>query len=433
MFVLTFCWFVIYFFKNLKKWGGNVQKKNSSTILVWGVFVLYLVLTFTKLNFAASIPFLVKESIFSKTHSGIINGAFYLVYGASQFLIAKKIDRVSPAKIELISLGGSLLCNIALCLSTNFVWVLILWSLNGFFLSFAWPGAVKTVTDYVPEEKKQQGSLMLTLSMAFGGITSYLVVARMLETFGWSGVFIMNTVITVVMTVVWIYVVRLSGGLPVKIKEACAKQTTSSQQKLLPLILTSGAGFVFVAAFVRAALDNGLKTWIPSMMLESYNLSTVWVGMQTAVIYICNIAGTFLVVPLFSKRKNDVGTFIIMLAISLPFTVLMLKIGEIPQLAAIASFMIITTLSFTLNNVSIRISSKFASFGESLSGGIASIMNGFASFGVLVASVLFGYVAENYSWQAVMLCCVGLLVLSILLLVPAYFLWKRFLKNISSK
>lgn len=407
-----------------------VQKRNNATLLVWGVFVLYLVLTFTKLNFAAAIPFLVKESIFSKTHSGIINGAFYLVYGSTQIFAAKLIDRTSPAKIEMISLCGSLVCNLALCLSTNFVWVLIFWCINGFFLSFAWPGAVKTVTDYLPDDKKQMGSSMLTVSMAFGGITSYLVVAKLLETFGWSSVFAMNCVITVITTFLWMFVTKANDGLPRRAVVQKEKTLPNSSTKLLPLILSSGAGFIFVCAFVRAALDNGLKAWIPSMMLESYNLSTVFAGLLTAIVYICNIFGTFVLIPLYAKSKNEAGIQISMLCLSLPFVVLMLKIGAIPQMLAVVSFVVITSITFSLNNIGIRVSSKFAGFGESCSGAVASIMNGFASFGVLVASVLFGYLAENFGWRAVIISCILMLGLSIAVLIPAYFMWRKFLKQI---
>ena len=406
-----------------------MSKKNNAMLLAWGAFILYAIMTFTKINFSAAIPYIVKEGIFNKTNSGIITGVFYFVYGMCQILLSKVFDRYSPAKIEIISLTGSILCNAALCFSTSFSWVLVFWSINGFFQCLGWPGAVKIVTEYIPDEKKHFASLLLTVSIAAGGILSYLVVAKILETFGWSSVFVMNAVIMIFTTVMWLILIKSCDFTARAVKKNVVAQVSKSDESLVPMIFSSGVALIFIVLVVRAVLDNGLKTWVPSMMLESYNLSTVWAGMQTAIIYICNIAGTFIIAPVLIKTKNEARTFAVVLAICLPFVVALLWIGKIPQIVAILSLIIITTLSFCLNNVQIMISSKFAHFGESHSGAVASLSNGFASFGVLIASVLFGYLAENFSWKAVLVCCILLIVLSVLLLIPAYFMWRRFLKN----
>ena len=111
----------------------------------------------------------------------------------------------------------------------------------------------------------------------------------------------------------------------------------------------------------------------------------------------------------------------------MPFLALLIFIGKIPLVIATGAFIIITSFTYTLTNVQVMVSSKFASIGVGHSGAVAALLNAFASFGVLIASVLFGFIAENFSWQAVVIFCIILIAVALLLIIPAYIMWKRFL------
>ncbi len=407
----------------------DTSKKKNSFVLMWGLFILYSISTFTKINYSASIAYIVKEGIFSKTDSGFISAAFYLVYGVGQLVFAKLIDKYSPYDVELAGLFGSLLCNFALCFSNNYFWVLGIWSVNGVFLSVIWPSAVRLLSEYVLDEHRKKATSILTLSIAFGGIGSYAVVPFILESFGWYGMFALNSFITLIIFIAMIFLkIKTEKILYVKKEPEAVIDKITISDNFFKLLLTSGVGLICVIALVRAVLDNGLKTWIPTMMMESYSISTVWANMQTAVIYICNMLGILVIIPPLLKLKNEVKMLIVVYALCMPLVIALVFIGKIPQLVAIICLVLLTTFTYSMNSVQIMFSSKFASKGVGHSGAVASLLNAFASFGVLIASAVFGYLAENYSWQTVCLFSVVLTALSIMLAVPGMIQWGKFNK-----
>lgn len=407
----------------------NIRRR-SSIQLVWCIFLLYTVSTFTKLNYSASMAYIVKEGIFSKTHSGIIVSAFYLIYGMGQMLGAKAIDKYSPYSLELLGLSGSLLCNLALCFSSNYIWVLIFWSINGLALCVTWPGAARMVSEYVLDEHRRLGTSLLSISIAVGGILSYSCVSVILESFGWSGVFIMNSAVTLLMIILWLYMRAKTERLLFTEREPSVKtELPHPSEGLIPLVLRSGMVFILVIYFVGSVLNNGLKAWVSTMMMESYNISTVWASLQTAGVYICNVVGVFFITPIVLRLKTEVKMMAALCIAVIPFMIVLLSIGKIPQLAATLSLMIVTSLLYQLNNMQVIISSKFAAKGVGHSGAVTSLLNSFASFGVLIAGALFGFIAENFSWQAVIIFCFILTIIAVFLTVPAYFMWKKFLRE----
>jgi len=170
-----------------------MAEKKKSHILLWATVMMYAMATFTKINYSASIAYAVKEGIFNKTDSGIIAAAFYLIYGLGQIFGGKVIDRFSPYPLIATGVFGSLLVNVALCFSSDYLWVLIFWSINGLVQSVIWPGCVKIVAECLLLEHQQKGTLFLTLSIALGGICSYVFVSPVLEAFGWVGMFVLNS------------------------------------------------------------------------------------------------------------------------------------------------------------------------------------------------------------------------------------------------
>lgn len=407
----------------------DTQKKKISSILIWCVFMMYAVATFTKINYSAAIAHIVKEGIFSKTDSGIIGAAFYLVYGAGQIFGTKPVDKYSPYSVTAAGFFGSLLCNIALCFSSSYIWVLTVWSLNGLALSVVWPGAVRMVAECVLDEHRRRATNILTSSIAVGGIASYVTVPFILEAFGWSGMFVLNSLITALFLGVWLILkAKTEKLLYVKKEPEAAVMKAGIPDNFAKTVLTSGIGIICLIVLVRAVMDNGLKTWIPTMMMESYNMSTVWSNILTAIIYICNILGVLVIMPLISKLRNEVKMMAVLFTLCLPLAFALIFIGSIPQTAAILSLILITSLTYVMTSVQVMFSSRFAAKGVGHSGAVAAMLNGFASFGVLIASGVFGYLAENFSWQTVSVFCVILTVTAVVLAVPAMIQWEKFNK-----
>ena len=81
-----------------------------------------------------------------------VTGTF-ITYGIGQLVSGVLGDMLSPKKLVLCGLVGTVLMNIAIPFCTSPYQMLIVWSVNGFAQSFMWPPIVKLMTAIYSEEE----------------------------------------------------------------------------------------------------------------------------------------------------------------------------------------------------------------------------------------------------------------------------------------
>lgn len=403
---------------------NGLTKEKASMRLFLACFVMYLTVCMMKSNFPASIAFLVKDGTFSKTDSGLISAAFYLTYGLGS-LMGGLADRFSPYKIITVGLIGSILANLTLCFTTSFLPVLMIWSLCGAVQFGFWPAICKMIAGVMIPEHRYKAGVYLVLCIGIGGILSYLLVNPLMKLGGWVGVFSFNTLLLGVMFLLWLVTEKQTCFL----MEETTPQNTSAQvhQKktgFFPLIFKSGLVFLLVVELLINVMNIGLKTWIPTMMVESYGISPTWANLQTMLIYIANLAGTFLLVKVIDRMKNEMWAKGVLIGLCLPLYVLVLFIGRIPQWSAVAAFVIATTILYSTTNVNVRVSTAIETYGYSAT--FTGVLNALGCFGIVLANGGFGIIADRMGWNAVTVVLVAACIFGAGLCLPAGFLWKKF-------
>lgn len=413
---------------------GNVQstpkQQKASLIIFLATWFMYTMICFTKTNYTALIASIVKEGIFTKSDSGIISAAFYLTFGVSQIVGGKFTDK-KPILAITIGMIGTIIPNVLLCFTRDFVSVALLWSICGLAQFGSYPGVVKIISKYLVPEHKAKARTYATLCIGFGGILSYAIVAPVYEWLGWAGVFGMDAVVILVALVFWLYALTKIKHLDVDSYQEQTEQVKIAKplnevkkESFIKLLFKSGLIVVIFLNLFGTMLSNGFKTWLSTMMMENYELSPVWASMQTAVVYVVNILGTFVVVWAFRKMKNEIAIKGTAMAICLPFYLMLLLIGKVPAFVILASSMINTTILYSLGNFNIRIASYFEKFGYSAT--ISSALNGMASFGVVLANGGFGIIADTLGWDAVIYVLIGACALCTILYLLTSIVWKKF-------
>lgn len=97
-----------------------------------------------------------QEGLLSKEELGIILSAFSIFYAVSKFTSGMLADIFNPRYVMSIGLLITGLINLLLANTSKFSYILILWSLNGFFQGFGWPPVSKLLTRWY--SKKERGS-----------------------------------------------------------------------------------------------------------------------------------------------------------------------------------------------------------------------------------------------------------------------------------
>ncbi len=417
--------------------GHHLENEKISWLAFAACAITYIIVSMTKNTYSTAIASIVQEGLFSKESSGAINASFYLFYGCTQLFGGYLSDRFSPFKILLIGLLGTLACNIAMALSTSYTVMLVVWSINGIAQFGTWPAVVKIIASVVMPIHRQKSMFYISFAYAAGACLSYLIAMVVLKVASWQSLFWTSVVALALVSLFLIYAMKkISANMvPDEEKPEITPTELPSPKKnipLFPLLLSSGLVLLFVPALSRCVMDIGLKGWVPTMMMESYeNISPSFASLLTSILFIVNLAGGVLVKFLHPARcKNPVTALAIFHLVALPFLGLICLTGNLPLFLIVLSLSLVTTFMTSISQLlNVIIPAAFAKQGKT--GTIAGILNAFGAFGCMVGSYVYGFIAERFGWTATGIFSFILNLVTIMVVLIAIQIWKRFsAKNI---
>jgi len=410
-------------------------REQASALLFVACWAAYAVICLSKNAYSASIASIVQEGIFSKSKAGLINSAYWAVYGLAQLLGVKIIDRISPVHFITLALCGSALANIGMAMSDSFGSMLFFWSLCGILQFATWPATVRILTEFLIDEHKSRAMILIAFAQCVGILINYFSAAVVLKLAGWKMIFIVSSAMVLLVMLFWLFSVKKSIKLLTAERKIKRIDTVAEMANkydgidMGKLIITSGLLFLIVPSFIRSALDNGITSWVPTMISESYAVSTSFSNVLTMVLVFINLSGVFICALLYPKRiKNVVLAFGMCFAAVIPMTIVLLLIGKIPLGVVVALLTGITTMMYAGYQMNyVIIPAEFSCCGKS--GSVASVLNAFASFGIVAASFGFGFLAEHTGWSGTIIAWIVMAVAAVVSCLIAVPIWERFVKN----
>ena len=412
------------------------KEDRASWSLFWLCFAVYVVVSMAKSVYSASIASIVSEGLFQKAEAGIISSAFYLLYGGGQLFGGKFIDRTSPILLLSISIGGSILAVIGMGLAESFTAMLIIWILGGFVQFAVWPAVLRILAEYLLPMHRQRAMTYISFAYAIGMLLNYVMATVVLEFFTWRMLFFVEAAILCLVFLAWVCVAKRTTTIlkeanstykPLRYQKGEEKTEKKESVGTVKLILTSGVFFMLVPAFVRCCLDLGVKTWVPTMIMESYSgISASFATMLTTILVVINLAGVFIVNYMYPRYiKNAALAFAMCFLVSLPFTALLLLTGKISVWLIVAMLVVITTMMYAGNRmIVVIIPSFFTEYGRV--GSVAGIINAIASFGAVVSNYGYGLLAEKFGWNGTIISWIILAVVAVILSCASVPRWKKF-------
>lgn len=425
---------------------NNSAKEKASKVFFLTCFVIYAIISMTKGAYAASIASIVSEGLFNKTSAGIINAGFYLFYGTAQLVGVKIVDTVSPTKLVTVTLVGTLVSTIGMAFSTNFWMMLGFWSFCGLIQFAIWPAIVRILSEYLLITHRDKANVIISFAYCTGSFINYLTASVILGISRWPLLFWATSAIILLCLLLWFFVLRKTKNEIALIVEENKKyndqllqqnfaETKTPSYNFAKLLFTSGVLFLLLPALFRMALDAGVKSWVPTMIVENYSVSAEFASTLTTVLVFINATGVFLVGWLYPRKiKNAAWGYALCFLMALPFSFILLLTGKIHVFAIVLVLTVITTLMYSGHQfINVIIPSHFVPYHKA--GSVASILNAIASFGAVFANIAFGFLAENYGWTITIGSYSLLILFSFVLCAIATPFWKSFIgqKNSLSK
>lgn len=242
-----------------------IQKKKKPNMLVLMFACTYMVSYLTRINYGTIISAMVTQTGFAKDSLSMALTGSFITYGAGQIVSGVLGDKFSPKRLLSLGLTVSVLMNILLPVCGN-PWLMCgVWCVNGFAQSFMWPPMVKLMSGILSPEDYQKATVRVSWGSSVGTILLYLCSPMILRVLSWKWVFWICAICGVMMLLFW-QKAAPDAVLAVKVKQKPAEQKNSGI--FSPLMLA-----IMAAIALQGMLRDGVTTWMPSYISETYQLS----------------------------------------------------------------------------------------------------------------------------------------------------------------
>ncbi len=400
-----------------------------SIVLFLLLFVAHAVVYMTKNMFSAAMASIVEVGAMTKLQTGLISAVFWLVYGTFQVIGGFAADKYSPFKLVLIGILSGIVSNTVIYFNQSYGVVMVVWCINAALQFGLWPGIFKITTTQIAPAFRQTAIFWVLLSNSAGQAISLLVASFVPN---WMDNFQISAVSLGVFLILWVVVYKTLEKYMVEVEpeqktEVRAKDPTDMKT----LMRKSGILWVVVISLISTAISTGLKTSVPTMLMESYgDLSAAVANRLSVFLILFSVLGMFLAGGFRKKvTANEMQAICIFIFVTLPFLFMACTVGIWNYWIILAllsgAIIFIQAMAPFSNSYS---AARFSGYGRG--GTISGILNGSAAFGNVIATYVFPAMAEHLPWSAVVLTWgIG----SVVIIVIAICLYKKWTLFIHSE
>ncbi|MBS5063175.1 MAG: MFS transporter [Hungatella hathewayi] len=432
----------------------KIKEESTIRLLFGACWCVYFSTYLGRLNYSACLNEIILSEGFDKSQGGLIGTCFFLAYGVGQLLSGFLGDRLPPKKLVFTGMAVSALANLGMAVFRSPEAMMACWCVNGLFQALVWSPMIRLLYDYLTTERRMKSCLWLNSTVPLGTMTAYGLSALFLKITGnWRTMFVMPFVVLLALAFLWLIAmgrverqaevenrgaekrgpttaggpetmgmasgeteametgdgmsvgtdaVKMHGtGKPAGGKSSGSGIGTreASETGWLGLLCQSGFLFLMFALVVQGALKDGVTTWIPTYISETYGLSGILSITGTMIIPVFNLLGVCLASVVnqrwFREEVRTASAFFGVCAVSL--LVLWLGSGR----SMVLSFLMLavsTTAMMAVNTMLIAVlPSYFGVMGKASS--MSGILNSSVYIGGAVSTYGIGLLSGLVGWN----------------------------------
>ncbi|MBQ3426904.1 MAG: MFS transporter [Clostridia bacterium] len=411
--------------------SGNTTEKKLSFAMFVVVFIMYSLVCMTKQCFNAAMADIVNEGVLTKSQTGLIISAFYIVYAPTQLIGGFAADRYDSERLILIGLIGAAAANIIIFFSQSYYVMLAAWSFDALVQFGLWTSILKILMSELHSSLRHSAVAYIAIAQPLGAVLAYVTASLIRE---WRYNFAVSALILILASVFFKIAYK---SIKKRMDDVEGHETHSAQwvsHKTKPLKNSSmifGSGLIFIATMMmlREMVGSGIKGLSPVMLMESYDSITPAVGNALNVIII--LFGTVGVISAgmihHHNRHKDVLILTVILLLAVPGLSVIAFIGKINILMCVFALAWLHGLMMACATIINCWGMRYRIFGRE--GTVAGIINSAASIGIMIESYGFCALADKAGWTSVVYTWIIMLVLCEVMLVLAATHWSGFCKN----
>jgi len=397
----------------------HLENRRESRFFFAFIWILYAVVYMTKNCYSGAMAGIVEAGILTKSQTGLINSAFYLVYAPLQIVGGKAADKYSPERLIKVGLLGGALANTVIFFNQNYYVMLIAWVFNAIVQFGLWPSVFKIISSQLVRSDRKTMIFYISFSSSMGLLLSYIVASILPD---WKLNFAVSAGVLAVFAVgLHVYERRLNPLMKwdrIPVKTAGGQIGEQDEMSTFRLFIISGFFVMVVVHFLRCIISQTATSLSPVMLMENYENVPAYMGNLLNLLVIgAGIVGTLIMkLVLYPKFvRSEAAGILASLLIILPCTLILRMIGTINIFWAVLSLCGVSLCSSAGTLLNSYFNANYAKYGKS--GLAAGISNSFSSFGLMVTSYGMLKISEVSGWRTVTDVWVGVVVLALVLMV----------------
>lgn len=368
-----------------------LQDKRQINKLALLFAVTYMTSYITRINYGAVIAEMENVTGISKSLLSMAVTGSFITYGAGQIISGICGDRFSPKKLVSCGLILSTLMNLFIPLCRNPYQMLAVWCVNGFAQAFMWPPLVRLMAALLSAEDYKKTTVKVSWGSSCGTILVYLISPLIISALGWKFVFFFSASCGVIMIFVWN---KFAYEIQTERKKPAPERKTSGRVLLTPVMI----GIMFAIVF-EGMLRDGVTTWMPSYISETYNLSSRISILTGVVLPVFSIICFQITSRLYRKKLTNplLCAGVIFGAGTLSALALLLFSGH----NAVSSVLFLAILTGCMHGVNLILICMLPSFFEKYGNvsTVSGVLNSCTYIGSAISTFGIALLLENFSWK----------------------------------
>ncbi len=411
------------------------KSEKKQILLIVMCVLVYTVSYVSRYSYNANVVIIEELFGLPSKQTGLVGTFYFVAYGIGQVVHGLLCKRYNKKIIIPLVLLVSAIINVVIFLGVPFSAYKYLWFLNGIALSVLWPSLLNVLSSTLDAKLLDLSVTLMATPVALGTCIAYgsSALFNFLGDYKYS--FLFGAIAPLVMTFIWFFSfntltenARVSAAAA-KVKETAAVEksqssaTKNGKKAVTAAILTL---FILIGLFSVAnnLIKDGLNTWVPNILKETYNFPASLSMILTFVLPIFGMAGA--VFSVFMNRyviKDFVlldGLFYVLTALFLLLTIfsLMFKWSAV---FIVIFFGMISLLAHSINclHTSVAPLKMRESFN---SGAVAGIFNGCSYAGSAISGYALGALYDASGWLNVfwLLFAISVVVVFLVLCYSAF-------------
>lgn len=387
----------------------------------------YFVSYISRINYGAVLLEIVQTEGISKVDASMAVTGSFITYGAGQIISGELGDRIRPRSLIFAGLLISAGMNVLVPVFVHPGAIMVFWCINGFAQALMWPPMVRLMSDYLEDTVYKKGCVYVTWGSSLGTIVIYLLGPVCILWKGWKSLFFICAATAFLFSFVWL---KGIGYVESRLSHAAETCSADAEKKAkIPRSVIWLLGIIMPAIVMQGILRDGITTWMPSYVSETFGLSSSLSILTGILLPIFGMAG--LQAASFINRKLILNEMSCAAFIFLPGTAAALVLWMNPERSMGLSVLLPAVITGCMYGVNIILVSMippyFKKYGRV--GTVSGILNSCTYVGSALSSCATAWVAENSGWKEVLFLWLLAAAAGAALCAGASGGWRRFLRS----